>query len=70
MRRRLSFDAERIVRLIAVATLNKLLPEKMLENEVARDALQKKVASAPARRELVHPSRIANAVHASALARA
>jgi hypothetical protein len=35
------------------ARLKKLLAESMLENEITREALRKKVVTAPARRELV-----------------
>jgi putative transposase len=35
------------------ARLKKLLAESMLENEVTREALRKKMVTAPARRELV-----------------
>jgi hypothetical protein len=47
-------DAKRLRALEAEnARLKKLLAESMLENEVTREALRKKVIGAPARRELV-----------------
>lgn len=45
-------DAKRLKSLEAEnARLKKLLAESMLENEVTREALRKKVVGAPARRE-------------------
>lgn len=47
-------DAKRLKALESEnARLKKLLAESMLENEVTREALQKRVVGAPARRELV-----------------
>ena len=47
-------DAKRLKTLESEnARLKKLLAESMLENEVTREALRKKIVSAPARREQV-----------------